>query len=68
MDEPVWDDGSTPLLRAAFEGDVEEARRLIKAGADVRAMNPFGVNAMQLAADIGPHGAHCALAESGCGS
>ncbi len=45
-------DGSTPLQWAAFAGDVEEARRLIAAGADVRAQNNYGINAMLLAADI----------------
>jgi uncharacterized protein len=44
-------DGSTPLQWAAFEGDVAEAKRLVKAGADVHATNAYGVNAMQLAAD-----------------
>ena len=45
-------DGSTPLQWAAFAGDVAEARRLIEAGADVRAQNNYGINAMLLAADI----------------
>jgi ankyrin repeat protein len=53
VDEPVKADGSTPLQWAAFQGDVAEAKRLIKAGADVRAINAYGVNAMQLAADSG---------------
>ena len=51
VDEPLRADGSTPLQWAAFEGDVAEAKRLIKAGADVHATNAYGVNAMQLAAD-----------------
>ena len=51
VDAPVRADGTTPLQVAAFEGDVVEAQRLIKAGADVRAVNAYGVNAMQLAAD-----------------
>ena len=38
-------------MRAAFEGDVAEAARLLKEGADVKATNSYGVNAMQLAAD-----------------
>src|SRR5262245_40706013 len=50
-DEPRKPDGSTPLMEAAFEGDVAEAGRLIKEGADVKAINSYGVNAMQLAAD-----------------
>ena len=45
-------DGSTPLQWAAFEGDVEKARRLIAAGADVNATNNYGISAMLLAADI----------------
>jgi ankyrin repeat protein len=51
VDEPRKADGSTPLQWAAFQGDVAEAKRLIKAGADVHATNNYGVNAMQLAAD-----------------
>jgi ankyrin repeat protein len=51
VDDPVRPDGTTPLQVAAFEGDVAEAKRLLKAGADVRAANNYGVNAMQLAAD-----------------
>ena len=53
VDEPVRPDGSTALQVAAFEGDVAAAQRLIKAGANVRATNAYGVNAMQLAADSG---------------
>ncbi len=45
-------DGSTPLQWAAFEDNVDEARRLIAAGADVKATNNYGINAMLLAADI----------------
>ncbi len=44
-------DGSTPLMKAAFDGDLTETARLLKEGADVRAINSYGVNAMQLAAD-----------------
>ncbi|MET0293197.1 MAG: ankyrin repeat domain-containing protein [Steroidobacteraceae bacterium] len=51
LDESDLADGSTPLHRAAFQGDVDEAQRLIKSGADVLATNAYGVNAMQLAAD-----------------
>jgi ankyrin repeat protein len=50
-DAPRKPDGSTPLMWATFEGDVAEAGRLLKEGADVRATNTYGVNAMQLAAD-----------------
>src|SRR5690606_37010986 len=45
-------DGSTPQQWAAFHGDVAEARRLIEAGADIKAENNYGINAMLLAADI----------------
>jgi len=50
-DEPRKPDGSTPLMVASFEGDVAEAGRLLKEGANVKAVNSYGVNAMQLAAD-----------------
>ncbi len=50
-DAVVQPDGSTPLQWAVFHGDVAEAKRLLKAGADVKAVNDYGVNAMQLAAD-----------------
>jgi ankyrin repeat protein len=44
-------DGSTPLQWAVFNGNTAEAKRLLKAGADVKALNAYGVDAMQLAAD-----------------
>ena len=50
-DEPRKPDGSTPLMVASFEGDVAEAGRLLKEGANVKGTNAYGVNAMQLAAD-----------------
>ncbi|MEJ1963642.1 MAG: ankyrin repeat domain-containing protein [Gammaproteobacteria bacterium] len=50
-DAPRKPDGSTPLMSAAFEGDVADVQRLLKEGADVKAINSYGVNAMQLAAD-----------------
>jgi ankyrin repeat protein len=50
-DAPRKPDGSTPLMWATFEGDVEEAARLLKEGADVKAINSYGVSAMHLAAD-----------------
>ncbi len=53
IDAPVRADGTTALQEATFQGDIAEARRLIKAGADVRATNAYGVNPMQLAADSG---------------
>jgi ankyrin repeat protein len=51
VDAPISADGSTALHQAAFDGNVAEAQRLIKAGADVNAVNAYGVNAMQLVAD-----------------
>ena len=51
-DEPRKPDGSTPLQWAVFNGDLPEAQRLLKEGADPRARNNYGVDAMQLAADI----------------
>lgn len=44
-------DGSTPLEWAVFKGDVAQARKLVAAGVDVKAVNAYGVNALQLAAD-----------------
>ncbi|PZN27512.1 MAG: hypothetical protein DIU71_17300 [Proteobacteria bacterium] len=48
----ILPDGTTPLMQAAFQGDVEAARRLIAAGADVNAANVYGINAMLLAAEV----------------
>jgi ankyrin repeat protein len=50
-DEPRKPDGSTPLMVATFEGDVAEVGRLLKEGANVKATNAYGVDAMRLAAD-----------------
>jgi len=50
-DAPRKPDGSTPLMWATFEGDAAEVVRLLKEGADVKATNNYGANAMQLAAD-----------------
>jgi ankyrin repeat protein len=44
-------DGSTPLEWAVFHGDLAEAKKLLAGGANVKAVNAYGVNAMQLAAD-----------------
>ena len=51
--------GSTPLLFAARVGDVESARLLIAAGADVNDAQPDGVSALVAAA----HSGHTALGE-----
>jgi uncharacterized protein len=52
--------GATPLLFTARAGDVESARRLLKAGADPNDAQPDGVSALVLAAHSG-HGAVAAL-------
>jgi ankyrin repeat protein len=45
-------DGSTPLQWAVYNGDVAEARRLLKAGADVTLANNYGATPMTLAAEV----------------
>src|SRR5512139_4121563 len=50
---PVGPDDSTPLQWAAYRGDVAEVKRLLAAGADVRAANAYGVTAMELAGETG---------------
>jgi ankyrin repeat protein len=52
-------DGSTPLQWAVYDQDIDKVRALIRAGADVNAVNNYGANAMQLAAEV----AHLALLE-----
>jgi hypothetical protein len=46
-------DGSTPLQWAVYNGDVVEARRLLRAGADVSLANKYGATPMSLAAEVG---------------
>ncbi len=46
-------DGSTPLQWAVFKGDVVEAKRLLRAGADVSLANNYGATPMSLAAEVG---------------
>jgi ankyrin repeat protein len=46
-------DGSTPLQWAVYKGDVAEARRLLRAGADVSLANHYGATPMTLAAEVG---------------
>jgi uncharacterized protein len=48
--EQAGSDGTTPLQRAVYAGDVAAVRRLIAAGADPRASNLFGATPMMLAA------------------
>ena len=46
-------DGSTPLQWAVYNGDVAEARRLLRAGADAKLANNYGATPMTLAAEVG---------------
>src|SRR6188508_3327696 len=46
-------DGSTPLQWAVYNGDVTEARRLLRAGANVALANNYGATPMSLAAEVG---------------
>jgi ankyrin repeat protein len=46
-------DGSTPLQWAVYNGDVIEARRLLRAGANVSLANNYGATPMSLAAEVG---------------
>src|SRR5690606_12908158 len=45
-------DGSTPLQWAVYEGNVDEVRRLLDAGADPTLANAYGATAMGLAAEV----------------
>src|SRR5215831_7979480 len=45
-------DGSTPLQWAVYNGDLAEARRLLKAGADVSLANNYGATPMTLASEV----------------
>lgn len=49
---PLGPDGSTPLQWAVFNGNLAGVKRLLTAGADVKATNAYGVDALQLAADF----------------
>ncbi len=46
-------DGSTPLQWAVYAGDLAEATRLVRAGADVSLANNYGASPMSLAAEVG---------------
>jgi ankyrin repeat protein len=46
-------DGSTPLQWAVYEGNLAEARRLLRAGADLKIANAYGATPMGLAAEVG---------------
>jgi ankyrin repeat protein len=45
-------DGSTPLQWAIYEGDTDEVRRLVEAGADVALANRYGASPMSLASEV----------------
>jgi uncharacterized protein len=46
-------DGSTPLQWAVYRDDVAETQRLLKAGANVKLANNYGITPMILASEIG---------------
>jgi len=58
-------DGSTPLQWAVYKGDVVEARRLLRAGANVSLANNYGATPMSLAAEVGNTGMLKVLLEAG---
>jgi ankyrin repeat protein len=58
-------DGSTPLQSAVYKGDIDEARRLLRAGADVSLANNYGATPMSLAAEVGDTGMLKLLLEVG---
>ena len=49
--EKTAPDGSTPLMQAAYDGDLARAKGLLAQRAQVNAVNAYGVNAMLLAAE-----------------
>src|SRR5262249_29837805 len=57
--------GATPLLFAARAGDVDSARILLEAGADVNESQPDGLSALVLAAHSGNGGVAALLLEHG---
>jgi serine/threonine-protein phosphatase 6 regulatory ankyrin repeat subunit B len=65
IDQPVRPDGTTQLQVATFEGDIAAVNRLLKAGADVRKPNEYGVVPMQLAADTANTGLIAVLLKAG---
>src|SRR5687768_10112294 len=46
-------DGSTPLQWAVHDGNVAEAKRLLRLGADLKIANNYGATPMGLAAEVG---------------
>jgi hypothetical protein len=62
-DEPRRPDGSTPLQWAVFNGNLAEAQRLLKQGADPQVPNNYGVNASAAGGGHRRHGADPGPAE-----
>jgi uncharacterized protein len=58
-------DGSTPLQWAVYNGDVAEAKRLLRAGANVKLANKYGATPMSLAAEVGNADMLALLVEAG---
>jgi ankyrin repeat protein len=58
-------DGSTPLQWAVYDGDVAEAKRLLRAGANVKLANKYGATPMSLAAEVGNADMLALLVEAG---
>ena len=58
-------DGSTAVMWAAYNGDIELVRALIDAGADVNASNEFGTSAITEAAILGSAPVIAALLDAG---
>ena len=58
-------DGSTPLQWAVYNGDVTEAKRLLRAGANVKLANKYGATPMSLAAEVGNADMLALLVEAG---
>src|SRR5262249_19021067 len=60
------EDGNTPLMDAAFDGDGPQILALLKAGADPKAVTKFGWTALMRAAAGGTAEAVEVLIASGC--
>jgi ankyrin repeat protein len=58
-------DGSTPLLRAVYQGDQAAVRRLIAARADVNAANRLGMTPLLMASRLGNAAVADALLKAG---
>jgi ankyrin repeat protein len=58
-------DGSTPLQWAVYDGNLAEAKRLVRAGAKVSIANNYGATPMSLAAEVGDPQMIAVLLEAG---